>query len=77
MVDMSRNADLFKASSFDHEFKKLLDSGQFIFVDRHLVLNDKKYIARNQSGNATLSEYALSHMDECCADIQVHLLRRW
>ena len=59
-------ADLFKAYCFDREFKKLVDSGQFIFADRHLVLNNEKYIARDQSGNATLSEYALSHMDECC-----------
>ena len=59
-------ADLFKAYCFDREFKKLIDSGQFIFADRHLVLNNEKYIARDQSGNATLSEYALSHMDECC-----------
>lgn len=59
-------ADLFKAYCFDREFKKLIDSGQFVFTDRHLVLNNEKYIARNQAGNATLSEYALTHMDECC-----------
>lgn len=59
-------ADLFKAYCFDREFKKLIDSGQFIFADRHLILNNEKYIARDQSGNTTLSEYALSHMDECC-----------
>lgn len=59
-------ADLFKAYCLDREFKKLIDSGQFVFADRHLVLNNEKYIARDQTGNATLSEYALSHMDECC-----------
>lgn len=59
-------ADLFKAYCFGREFKKLIDSGQFVFTDRHLVLNNEKYIARNQAGNATLSEYALTHMDECC-----------
>ena len=59
-------ADLFKAYGFDPEFKKLIDSGRFIFADRHLVLNNEKYIVKDQSGNATLSEYALSHMEECC-----------
>ena len=54
-------ADLFKAYCFDREFKKLIDSGQFIFADRHLVLNNEKYIARDQSGSATLSEYANEH----------------
>ena len=33
-------ADLFKAYCFDREFKKLIDSGQFVFADRHLVLNN-------------------------------------
>ena len=44
----------------------MIDSGQFVFVDRHLILNDERYVVRDQTGNAMLSEYALSHMDECC-----------
>ena len=59
-------ADLFKAYCFDRKFKKLIDNGQFVFVDRHLVVNNKKYVGHDQGGNATLSGYALSHMDECC-----------
>lgn len=59
-------ADLFKAYCFDREFKKRVDSGQFVFADRHLVLKDERYVSHDQAGNITLSEYALSHMDECC-----------
>lgn len=59
-------AELFKAYCFDREFKKLIDSNRFVFVDRHLVLNDEKYVSHDQVGNVILSEYALSHMDECC-----------
>ena len=59
-------SDLFKAYCFDRNFKKLIDSGQFVFADHHLVLNNDKYVMNNQAGNATLSDYALSHMDECC-----------
>jgi DNA-binding Xre family transcriptional regulator len=59
-------ADLFKAYCFDREFKKLVDSGRFVFADRHLVLKEEKYVLHDQTGNITLSEYALSHMDECC-----------
>ncbi|MDQ0151525.1 DNA-binding Xre family transcriptional regulator [Moryella indoligenes] len=59
-------ADLFKAYCFGREFKRLIDTGNFVFADRHLVLNDERYIVRDQAGNAALSEYALSHMDECC-----------
>lgn len=59
-------ADLFKAYCFDRKFKKLIDTGCFVFVDRHLVLNDERYIIRDQNGDVALSKYALSHMDECC-----------
>ncbi len=56
---------MFKAYCFEREFKKLIDSGQFAFVDRHLILNDERYVIRDQAGNAMLSEYARSHVDEC------------
>lgn len=59
-------SDLFKAYCFDKEFKKLVDSNCFVFVDRHLVLNNERYVAYDQAGNVILSKYALSHMDECC-----------
>lgn len=59
-------ADLFKAYCFDREFKKLIDTGNFVFVDRHLVLNEERYIIRDQNGITILSEYALLHIDECC-----------
>ena len=64
-INRQQVADLFKAYCFDREFKKLVDSGQFVFVDRHLVLKDEKYVSHDQTGNITLSEYALSHMEEC------------
>jgi predicted metal-dependent hydrolase/Zn-dependent peptidase ImmA (M78 family)/DNA-binding Xre family transcriptional regulator len=58
--------DLFKAYSFDRKFRRLLNDGQFLFIDRHLVIKQEKYIAFDQNGIASLTEYALAHMDECC-----------
>ena len=58
--------DLFKAYCFDRKFRKLLDGGQFLFVDGHLIVNQKKYVTSDQNGHAALTEYALLHMDECC-----------
>ncbi|MCC8060953.1 MAG: M48 family metallopeptidase [Clostridiales bacterium] len=58
--------DLFKAYSFDREFRQLIDNGQFVFLDGHLVLNNRKYISHDFDGNAILTEYALFHIDECC-----------
>ncbi len=61
-----QEVDLFKAY-FEREFKKLIDSGQFAFVDRHLILNGERYVICDQAGNAMLSEYARYHADECGA----------
>lgn len=57
--------DLFKAYCFDREFRELIDSGKFAYVDGHLVLNDSRFIGRDNNGTAALTEFALSHMEEC------------
>lgn len=38
----------------------------FLFVENHVVLCLDKYLNKNQMGDLILSDYALSHMDECC-----------
>lgn len=59
--------DLFKAYSFDKNFRKSLNSYQFLYIDGHLVLRREKYVVPNvETGKATLTAYALSHMEECC-----------
>lgn len=58
-------SDLFKAYCFNREFRTLVDSGNFVFVDGHLVFDDEKYVSRDESGTPVLTSYALSHMDEC------------
>lgn len=52
--------------TFNKEFKKLLDSGKYIYVDAHFCINDPKYIRRNEGGYAELTDYARRHLDECC-----------
>ena len=58
-------SDLFKAYCFNREFRTLVDSGKFVFVDGHLVFDDEKYVSRDESGTPVLTSYALSHMGEC------------
>lgn len=58
--------DLFKAYAFDKDFRKLIDSGKFLYVDGHLCLNDEKYLIHEEGEPARLSQYALTHIDECC-----------
>ncbi|WP_246234885.1 DUF2800 domain-containing protein [Bacillus aquiflavi] len=47
-------------------FKKILDSGDYLYVNAHVCINDPKYVQRNSAGYATLTEYARNHIDECC-----------
>jgi len=59
-------ADLLKAYCFDRDFRKLIDSGAVRYIDGHICLNDEKYLSYDNDGNVELSQYALSHIDECC-----------
>lgn len=58
-------SDLFKAYCFNREFRTLVDSGRFVFIDGHLVFDEEKYVSRDESGTPVLASYALSHIDEC------------
>jgi len=56
---------LFEYATND-DFKKLLDSGKYVYVDAHFCINDSKYIRQNNNGYAELTDYASQHIDECC-----------
>jgi len=53
---------------YDHnaDFRRLIDTGCFVYVDAHYCLDDPKYITRNKYGVVAMTEYAVSHIDECC-----------
>jgi len=46
--------------------KEMINSGNFIYVDSHVCINHSKYVEFNSDGSARLTEYARSHIDECC-----------
>lgn len=48
------------------ELRKLTEDGDYIFVDNHYVYNAPLYVETNFWGHLTLTDYARSHMDECC-----------
>jgi hypothetical protein len=48
------------------DFKKLLNSGKYVYIDAHFCINDSKYIRQNENGYAELTDYARQHIDECC-----------
>lgn len=46
--------------------RKLTDSGDYLFIDNHYVYNAPLYVQLNEDGRLDLTDYARSHMDECC-----------
>ena len=47
------------------EFKKVMQSGEFIYADGHIVRNCPKCVKETKSG-FVLTEWANSHEDSCC-----------
>ncbi|MGF0070294.1 XRE family transcriptional regulator [Streptococcus orisratti] len=57
--------DLFFEYCFNEEFKRIINSNRFLYIDNHLCLIDKKYISFTNDG-PIMTDYAYEHMDECC-----------
>mgnify|MGYP000968747558 FL=1 len=58
------SADLFKAYCLNKDFRKAIDTGRFVYIEGHVCLDNEKYIVRSD-GQIKLTQYALSHIDEC------------
>lgn len=50
----------------NQELKELTQSGDYLFIDNHFVYNAPLYVDRHENGQLILTEYARTHMDECC-----------
>jgi len=51
---------------FNPELKSLTKDGSYQYVDSHFVLNHPKYLTQNILEEIVLTDYARTHMDECC-----------
>lgn len=68
--------DVFYEYSTNVEFRTLLDSGRFKYVDGYVVINDEKFIQLDESGAATLTDYAWENLDECSLSFGWQRIRR-
>ncbi|WP_206528095.1 helix-turn-helix transcriptional regulator [Marinitoga sp. 38H-ov] len=50
----------------DMELATLIKEGSYIYVDSHFVLKHPKYVTRDENGFTILTNYARTHMEECC-----------
>lgn len=48
------------------ELKERTKNGDYLFIDNHYVYNAPLYVSRENNGQLTMTEYARTHMDECC-----------
>ncbi len=59
-------ADGIKEYLRNEEFRKVIDSGDYLYVEGHYCRNDRRYIYTDQYGWDHLTPYAREHMGECC-----------
>ena len=50
----------------DPDFRSIIDTGRYCFVEKHFCVNSPKYIMRGKNGEPCLTKYARNHIDECC-----------
>lgn len=50
----------------DTALYNLTENGDYLFVDNHYVFNTPLYVQSDEDGRLDLTDYARSHMDECC-----------
>ena len=57
--------ELFDEYCSNPDFRKLLDSGRYVFADGHVCLNDERYV-RAAANGLRLTVWANAHVDRCC-----------
>lgn len=60
----------------NERFRDLMDSGKYVYVDSHFCLNSEKYVRMVEYGVYQMTDYAYSHMDECCLIFDIHYAGR-
>jgi transcriptional regulator with XRE-family HTH domain len=60
----------------NERFRELMDSGKYVYVDSHFCLNSEKYVQMVEYGVYQMTDYAYSHMDECCLIFDIHYAGR-
>ncbi len=60
----------------NRELNELTKSGDYLFIDNHYVYNAPLYVDRHENGQLILTEYARTHMDECCLVFDMKVISR-
>ena len=68
--------DVFYEYSNNRDFRKLLDSGKFRYVEGYVIINDDKYIQTDGNGKPSLTEYAWGNLAECTLSFSSQRIKR-
>lgn len=52
-------------SLINPKLKDLVETGNYLFIESHFILNAQKYVMQDEWGNTTLTDYARHNMQEC------------
>lgn len=62
--------ELLSCMDGDGDLSGMLYGARYVFVDGHVVLNDRRYVKIEPEG-ISITQYALTHMDECAVKFGV------
>lgn len=55
------------------ELREKTANGDYLFVENHYVYNAPLYVGYDEDGSLVLTDYARSHMDECCLAFDIKI----
>lgn len=58
------------------ELREKTTNGDYLFVENHFVYNAPLYVGYDEYGKLALTDYARSHMDECCLAFDMKVTSR-
>jgi hypothetical protein len=68
IIDLS---DMVEEYQRNEDFRKIIDSGNYVYAEGHICRNSPKYLVELPTGTA-LTVYARTNMSECCLLFKVH-----
>ena len=66
------NFDLVILYAKDGIFRSKIDSGNYLYIDSHIVINDIKHYYKDSNNKLQLTEYARNNMEKCCLYFEVN-----
>lgn len=67
--------DAFYEYSTNPDFRRLIDSDLFPYVDGYFVINDEKYIIQDDNDALFITDYAWKHLSECTLQFKWQTLK--